>query len=50
MLFFSPVIHSHYYLRLLPQGTPKVYRGGSHAIHNINSEELNKDLLDWIQY
>lgn len=35
--------------KLLPQGHLKVYKGGSHAIHNINVEEMNSDLLDWIK-
>jgi pimeloyl-ACP methyl ester carboxylesterase len=36
--------------KLLPQGTLKVYKGGSHAIHNINIDEVNKDLLDFIRF
>ncbi|KAJ6111227.1 hypothetical protein N7486_003462 [Penicillium sp. IBT 16267x] len=35
--------------KLLPQGKLKVYKGGSHAIHNINVDEVNKDLLDFIK-
>lgn len=35
--------------KLLPQGTLKVYKGGSHAIHNINIDQVNKDLLDFIK-
>lgn len=35
--------------KLLPQGKLKVYKGGSHAIHNINVDEFNKDLLEFIQ-
>lgn len=35
--------------KLLPQGQLKVYKGGSHAIHNINVGEMNKDLLAWIK-
>ena len=34
---------------LLPQGKLKVYHGGSHAIHNINADEVNKDLLEFIK-
>lgn len=34
---------------LLPQGSLKIYKGGSHAIHNINVDEVNKDLLDFIK-
>lgn len=32
---------------VLPQG--KIYQGGSHAIHIVNVDEVNKDLLDFIQ-
>ena len=35
--------------KLLPQGTLKVYKGGSHALQNINVEEMNRDLLDWVK-
>ncbi|KAJ5594357.1 non-heme chloroperoxidase [Penicillium hispanicum] len=35
--------------KLLPQGKLKVYKGGSHAIHNTNVDEVNKDLLDFIK-
>lgn len=35
--------------KLLPQGTLKVYSGGSHAIHNINIDEVNNDLLKFAQ-
>ncbi|POR38126.1 Putative Non-heme chloroperoxidase [Tolypocladium paradoxum] len=35
--------------KLLPRGQLKVYPGGSHAIHNINVEEVNKDLLGFLQ-
>jgi len=35
--------------KLLPQGKLKVYPGGSHAIHNINIDEVNKDLLEFLQ-
>lgn len=35
--------------KLLPNGTLKVYPGGSHAIHNINIDEVNQDLLNFIQ-
>ncbi|KFY04636.1 hypothetical protein O988_00645 [Pseudogymnoascus sp. VKM F-3808] len=34
---------------LLPQGRLKVYPGGSHAIHNIQTDEVNKDLLDFLK-
>jgi non-heme chloroperoxidase len=36
-------------VELLPQGRLQVYPGGSHAIHNINVEEVNQDLLKFIQ-
>lgn len=36
-------------VKLLPQGKLKVYPGGSHGIHNINIDEVNKDLLDFLQ-
>ena len=35
--------------KLLPQGKLKIYKGGSHAIHNINVGEVNKDLLDFVK-
>ncbi|KAL4807989.1 Alpha/Beta hydrolase protein [Aspergillus unguis] len=35
--------------KLLPQGKLKVYPGGSHAIHNTNVDEMNKDLLDFLR-
>ena len=35
--------------KLVPQGKLKVYPGGPHAIHNINVEEVNNDLLSFIQ-
>lgn len=35
--------------KLLPQGKLKVYKGGSHAIHNINVDEVNQDILDFIR-
>ncbi|PNP75739.1 hypothetical protein FNYG_10927 [Fusarium nygamai] len=35
--------------KLLPQGKLKVYSGGSHAIHNINVDEVNQDLLQFLQ-
>ncbi|KAJ5630188.1 uncharacterized protein N7484_010288 [Penicillium longicatenatum] len=35
--------------KLLPQGKLKIYKGGSHAIHNINVDEVNKDLFDFIK-
>ncbi|TPX16813.1 uncharacterized protein E0L32_003375 [Thyridium curvatum] len=35
--------------KLLPQGKLKIYGGGSHAIHNINVDEVNADLLDFVR-
>ena len=35
--------------KLLPQGRLKIYKGGSHAIHNINVDEVNQDLLGFIK-
>ncbi|KAF9884009.1 hypothetical protein FE257_002397 [Aspergillus nanangensis] len=35
--------------KLLPQGKLKVYPGGSHAIHCTNIDEVNKDLLNFLQ-
>ncbi|PLN80570.1 Alpha/Beta hydrolase protein [Aspergillus taichungensis] len=35
--------------KLLPQGKLKVYPGGSHAIHNTNIDEMNKDLLGFLR-
>ncbi|KAG7928587.1 hypothetical protein KL925_001887 [Ogataea polymorpha] len=36
-------------VKLLQKGTLKVYKGGSHAIHNINVDEVNNDLLEFIR-
>lgn len=35
--------------KLLPQGKLKIYPGGSHAIHNISIDEVNKDLLNFLK-
>ena len=35
--------------KLLPHGKLRIYKGGSHAIHNINIDEVNNDLLDFIK-
>lgn len=35
--------------KLLPAGKLKVYPGGSHAIHNINTDEVNRDLFEFLQ-
>ena len=34
---------------ILPKGKLKVYPGGSHAIHNLNVEEVNRDLLEFLK-
>lgn len=36
-------------VKLLQKGTLKVYLGGGHAIHNISIDEVNKDLLEFIE-
>ncbi|KAJ5667876.1 Alpha/Beta hydrolase protein [Penicillium maclennaniae] len=36
-------------VKLLPQGKLKVYPWGSHAIHNINVDEVNEDLLAFLK-
>ncbi|KAF3385882.1 Non-heme chloroperoxidase [Talaromyces pinophilus] len=36
-------------VKLLPKGSLKIYKGGSHALHNINVDEVNKDLLSFIE-
>ncbi|KAJ5995798.1 non-heme chloroperoxidase [Penicillium waksmanii] len=35
--------------KLPPQGKLQIYPGGSHAIHNVSVDEVNKDLLDFIK-
>ncbi|KAK0648671.1 non-heme chloroperoxidase [Cercophora newfieldiana] len=35
-------------INLLPQGTLKVYPGGPHALPNICTEEVNKDIAEFI--
>lgn len=35
--------------KLIPNATLKVYKGGSHAIHNINVDQVNNDLLQFLQ-
>jgi pimeloyl-ACP methyl ester carboxylesterase len=34
---------------ILKKGKLKVYPGGSHGIHNINIEEVNRDLLEFLK-
>ncbi|KAL4875723.1 Alpha/Beta hydrolase protein [Aspergillus karnatakaensis] len=36
-------------VKLLKEGKLKVYKKGSHAIHNVNVEEVNKDLLEFLR-
>ncbi len=36
-------------IKLLPHGTLKVYPGGPHALPNIFSDEVSKDLLEFLQ-
>lgn len=40
---------AHEAIKILPQGTLKVYPGGSHALQNVNSEEVNRDLLAFLE-
>ncbi|KAK4148614.1 hypothetical protein C8A00DRAFT_19584 [Chaetomidium leptoderma] len=39
---------AHKSIRLLPQGKLKVYPNASHALYNINIDEVNADLLDFV--
>lgn len=39
----------HKAAKLLRQGKLKVYPGGSHAIHNIQIDEMNNDLLEFLK-
>lgn len=36
-------------INLLPKGTLKVYPGGPHALPNICADEVNKDILEFIE-
>lgn len=36
-------------VKLLPKGTLKIYNGGSNAIHIINNDQVNNDLLEFAQ-
>ena len=40
---------AHKAMELLPKGTLKVYPDGSHGIHNVNSDEVNQDLLSFLE-
>lgn len=36
-------------IKLLPNGTLKVYKGGAHALPNMNIDEVNQDLLKFLE-
>jgi non-heme chloroperoxidase len=36
-------------VKLLPKGQLKLYPGGAHALPNVNPDEINKDLLDFLK-
>lgn len=36
-------------VKLLAKGKLVVYKGGSHAIHNIDADQVNKDMLEFIE-
>lgn len=36
-------------IELLPKGTLKVYPGGPHALPNINADEVNQDILEFMK-
>jgi len=36
-------------IKILPQGTLKVYQGGPHALPDTHKEEVNKDLLEFLR-
>jgi len=36
-------------VKLVPNGKLKVYPGGAHALPNMNTDEVNKDLLDFLK-
>lgn len=36
-------------IKLLPHGKLKVYPGGAHALPNLNPDEINKDLLEFLK-
>ena len=40
---------AHKAMEFLPKGTLKVYPDGSHGIHNVNSDEVNQDLLSFLE-
>lgn len=43
-----PVTSSQAALKLLPKGSEKVYKGGSHGICSTHKDEVSKDLYDFI--
>lgn len=36
-------------VEILQKGKLKVYKGGSHGIHNVNVDEVNRDLLEFLK-
>ncbi|KAH6880115.1 putative hydrolases or acyltransferase [Thelonectria olida] len=36
-------------IKVLPKGTLKVYPGGAHALPNVNADEVNKDILEFLK-
>jgi non-heme chloroperoxidase len=36
-------------IKLVPNGTLKVYKGGAHALPNLAIDQVNKDLLDFLK-
>jgi len=44
-----PVNNSHKAVELLPKGQLKVYPGASHALPDLAIDQLNRDLLEFIQ-
>jgi non-heme chloroperoxidase len=36
-------------IKVLPKGTLKVYPGGPHALPNVNADEVNKDILEFLK-
>ena len=44
-----PVSSSKAALKLLPQGTEKVYPGASHGLCSTHKDEINQDLLAFIR-
>lgn len=40
---------AHKSIELLPQGKLKVYSGAPHGVHNTRSDEVNRDLLEFLK-